>query len=411
MIFRLMYELAIRCYLSAIALASLWHPKAKAWIRGRKNWHNKLKSIVPDHDVVWFHASSLGEYEMARPIIHAVKSQNKNVNIFVSFFSPSGFEYFKNDGTVTGIFYLPLDTHANARKLLEIVRPKAVIFIKYEFWPNLLSQILDQKIPLFFAGVTFRKDQWFWKIPGNPVVKILSRSTAVMVQNIQSLQIAGNNGLKSNIFFTGDIRFDRALEVSKSSYDGKKIEDFCASHYTIVAGSSWPADERRYIPLIHKYPKWRWIIAPHDVSPKNIRRLTNQLGQSFSLFTDENPKNSTCRVLVIDVIGHLARLYRYGHIALIGGAFGTGLHNILEALVYGKPVLFGPDYHKFWEAEEVIQQALGHSFNTTEKLESLLNAYAQENLRTYTERRIRQWFDQYTNATPKVTQLLSKSIS
>ncbi|MFN3952726.1 MAG: 3-deoxy-D-manno-octulosonic acid transferase [Thermaurantimonas sp.] len=410
MIFRLMYGLAIRFYHSAIVLASLWNPKAKAWIRGRKNWQNKLTSIVPDRGTVWFHASSLGEYEMARPIIRSVKSQNANVNILVSFFSPSGFEHFKNDGNVSGVFYLPLDTHTNARKLLEIVRPKAVIFIKYEFWPNLLSQILDQKIPLFFVGVTFRRDQWFWKIPGNPVLKILSGSTSIMVQNIQSLQIARSYGLKSNIVFTGDTRFDRALEISKSRYDEKKIENFCKSQYTIVAGSSWPADERRFIPLIHKNPEWRWIIAPHDISPKNVKRLTNQLGLSFTLFTEENSINSTCRVLVVDTIGHLARLYRYGNVALIGGAFGTGLHNILEALVYGIPVLFGPNYRKFWEAEEAIQQAFGHSYNTTEELESHLHAYASENLRAETEKRIQLWFHQYTHATTKVTQLLSKSI-
>lgn len=410
MIFRLVYGLAIRCYHSSILLASIWNQKAKAWIQGRKDWQYKLKSTVPVVDVVWFHASSLGEYEMARPIIRMIKSQHLEWNILVSFFSPSGYEHFKDDGAISGIFYLPIDTYYNARKLVEIVRPKAVVFIKYEFWPNLLSHILKQKIPLFFVGVTFRRHQWFWKIPGNPVLKILTESTLIMVQNEQSRQIAESKGLKSNVVVTGDTRFDRALEISKLDYSEKNIYNFCGTHYTILAGSSWLEDEKRYLPLIKKYIEWRWIIAPHDVSPKNIRRLSNQLSVSHAFFSKQNEINSDVRVIIIDGIGHLSRLYRYADVAIVGGAFGSGLHNILEALVYHKPVLFGPRYHRFWEAEEAIQHKIGHSYQSTEELESLLNFYINKNERMETGRRIEIWFQRYIHATSNITQLLSKSI-
>ncbi|MFN4299075.1 MAG: 3-deoxy-D-manno-octulosonic acid transferase [Thermaurantimonas sp.] len=407
MIFSLVYGIGIRIYYAAIWLASLWNSKAKDWIKGRKDWQNKLKANLPKGQIFWIHASSLGEYEMARPIIKALKNEKPDIHIVLSFFSPSGFNHFKDEGLVSVKFYLPLDTPGNAESLLGIVKPKAVLFIKYEFWPNLLKTIIAQKIPLFFAGVVFRSDQWFWNIPANPVLKILKSCTAIMVQNEQSIELAQQYGLTTHLFLTGDTRFDRAREVSLSAYSNSLVENFRENYYTIIVGSSWSGDEERYVPLIHKYPRWRWIITPHDVSESNVQRLAKTLSVPAALFTQtQDSEIAEKRVLLIDTVGYLSRLYRYADVALVGGAFGSGLHNIVEALAYGIPVLFGPRHHKFWEAEEAISQQFAHSYKTSAELEKWLLHYENAQLRYSVKEHIDRWFTKYTDATSRVIKIL-----
>lgn len=407
MIFTLVYGIGIRIYYAAIWLASVWNSKAKEWIKGRKNWECKLRADLPDGKIFWIHTSSLGEYEMARPIIRALKQQKPDLQIVVSFFSPSGYRYFKDEGHVSAVFYLPIDTVRNAEKLLSILNPKAILFIKYEFWPNLLQSIIKQGIPLFFAGVVFRPGQWFWKVPVNPVLKILKSCTAIMVQNQKSMEVAQRYGLADNLFLTGDTRFDRAKEISESDYSNTIVENFRRNHYTIVAGSSWQGDEERYIPLIHKYPHWRWIIAPHDVSESNIMRLSKSIHVPSAFYTKtKEPEVAAQSVLLIDTIGHLSRMYRYADVALVGGAFGKGLHNITEPLAYGIPVFFGPKRKKFWEAEEVVSNQLAYSYSTTAELENWLVFYESAENRQLLKIRIEQWFVRYTKATSRVLEVL-----
>ncbi|GCD78565.1 3-deoxy-D-manno-octulosonic acid transferase [Thermaurantimonas aggregans] len=407
MIFSLVYGVGIRIYYAAICLASFWNSKAKDWIKGRQDWENNLRTNLPKGQIFWIHASSLGEYEMARPIIRAIKQEKPDTQIVLSFFSPSGYNHFKDEGLVSVKFYLPLDTPYNAKIVLDILKPKAVLFIKYEFWPNLLQLIIKQEIPLFFAGVVFRSDQWFWKVPANPVLKILKSCTAVMVQNQQSLELAHRYGLSSHLFLTGDTRFDRAREISLSEYSNSMVENFRKNHYTVIVGSSWIGDEERYIPLIHKYLHWRWIIAPHDVSESNVQRLAKALSLPTVFFAKaQHSEIFEKRVLLIDTIGHLSRLYRYADIALVGGAFGSGLHNIVEALAYGIPVLFGPKHHKFWEAEEAISHQLAHSYSTSTDLEKWLIHYENAENRQLTKGEIEHWFTKYTDATSRVINIL-----
>lgn len=407
MIFSLVYGLGIRLYYAAICLASLWNSKAKDWIKGRQDWKNKLTTNLPKGQIFWIHASSLGEYEMARPIIKAIKNEKPDIQIVLSFFSPSGYNHFKDEGLVSVKFYLPLDTPCNAKNVLDILKPGAVLFIKYEFWPNLLKSIVERKIPLFFAGVVFRSNQWFWKVPANPVIKILKSCTAIMVQNQQSHEIAQRHGLSSHLFLTGDTRFDRAREISLMEYSNSLVENFRRNHFTLIVGSSWIGDEERYIPIIHKYTYWRWIIAPHDVSESNVQRLAKTLSVPTAFFTKaQHSETIEKRVLLIDTIGHLSRLYRYADVALVGGAFGSGLHNIVEPLAYGIPVLFGPKYQKFWEAEEAISHEFAHSYHTSAELEKWLIHYERAENRHLAKGEIDRWFTKYTDATSRVLNIL-----
>lgn len=414
MIFRLVYDFGIRLYHSAIWIASFWNRKAKDWIEGRLNWQKRLQSSLSQGTRLWIHTSSLGEYEMAKPIIRLLKAKRPDVHIIVSFFSPSGFKNFKDEaGHVSVVFYLPVDTSKNAGQLLEILSPSIIIFIKYEFWPNLLSAITKRKIPFFYVGVVFRSNQWFWRFPGNPVIKTLRNCTAIMVQNQKSCEVAQSYGLSDNVIVTGDTRFDRSREISRKVYENKRVSDFRRNEFTIIVGSSWHGDEEVYIPLLHKYPNWHWIIAPHDVSPSNIQRLQRALSLPVVLFnsTQDDSDDHRSRVMIVNTIGHLSLLYRYGDVALIGGAFGSGLHNILEALAYNIPVMFGPKFQKFWEAEEAVAQKFAHSYSTTEELENWLLHYSLHNNRIVVTNQIQKWFDSYTEASTVVVESILKEIN
>lgn len=408
MIYRLLYEVAIRIYGSLIWLSSIKSEKAKDWVTGRRNWSQKLKDIRPKGDVLWVHAASLGEFEMAKPILAALKQSGCTLKVVVSFFSPSGLKHFNSDGLTDASFYLPLDTAANAKKLIEILNPVAVLFIKYEFWPNILKAVIDKKIPLFFAGVVFRMNQWFWIIPFNPVKNILIQCTQIMVQNNQSYQIAAAHRLAHNTALTGDMRFDRAWDIRNTPYENEFIKNFTRDKFTIVAGSSWHGDEEKYFPLIEKYPDWRWIIAPHDISRDNINRIRKNLPGDSLLFTEITNEVSFDSVLLVNTIGHLAKLYRFGRVALIGGGFNSGLHNTLEALAYGIPVCFGPRYKKFWEVHELLKLNLAYCYRSTNNLEKYLlsiQSLSPVESRMLSEK-INKWFSQYRHAGCRVSELL-----
>ncbi|KFD38202.1 3-deoxy-D-manno-octulosonic acid transferase [Schleiferia thermophila] len=406
MIYRLLYEIAIRIYGSLILLASIRSEKAKNWVSGRRNWSHRLRTLRPRGELLWIHASSLGEFEMAKPILAALKQSGSRLKVVVSFFSPSGLKHFESDGLTDASFYLPLDTAANAKKLIEILNPTAVLYIKYEFWPNILQAVIDRKIPLFFAGVVFRRDQWFWTFLFNPVKPILHQCTKIMVQNHQSYQIAAINGLAHNTVLTGDMRFDRAWDIRSTPYENEFIKKFTHDRFTIIAGSSWQADEEKYFPLIEKYKQWRWIIVPHDISMENIKRIVKNLPCAPVLFTEMKNDVSDSNVLLVNTIGHLAKLYRFGKVALIGGGFGSGLHNTLEALAYGIPVCFGPKHKKFWEASELLENGLAYCYRTTENLENyLLRLQSPIDAQILSEKIIK-WFYQYRNAGSKVAEIL-----
>jgi len=358
------YEIGIRSYKTAIYAASLFNPKAKLWLSGRKGIFEFLqKNISTDDKIIWVHAASLGEFEQGRPIIEAIKENHKDYKILLTFFSPSGYEVRKNYGLADIICYLPIDTAKNAKQFIDIIKPEKVFFIKYEFWKNYLKTLYENKIPVYLVSGIFRKEQLFFKSTGKSYRKILNYFEHFFIQNQASGDLLKSIDI-NNYTVCGDTRFDRVIDIAKSSENFKEIEEFAGKSKVIVAGSSWEKDEEILIKYINETDDIKLIIAPHEIKEANLNRIETKLNKKvlrYSKIKEHNPQEFD--VLIIDNIGMLSALYKYGQVAYIGGGFGAGIHNILEAAVYGMPVLFGTKYQKFDEAKELIKLSGAFSIN------------------------------------------------
>ncbi len=372
-----LYTFSLRLYFAALWIASFFNPRAKAWIQGRKDWKKelagKIRKIHEDasqsnaiddaslrdeiHDIVWFHCASLGEFEQGRPIIEELLSRFPRYKIIVSFFSPSGYAIRKNYKYASAVVYLPLDTPANARFWVQTVKPKMAFFIKYEYWFNFLIALKEKEIPVVFASATFREDQMFFQWYGGWFRSQLESIYWFFVQNESSGKQIQSLGFE-NVTITGDTRFDRVSATAATVEDFPLVKKFCGDHKLIMGGSTWAEDEAVMIPLIRQAgDSIRFILATHDVSEHRIRSLESSLGMPSVRYSSLNEENAlSTNILIIDTIGVLSRLYQYASLAFIGGAFGSGLHNILEAVVFGVPVFFGPKHAKFWEAEALIEK-------------------------------------------------------
>ncbi len=354
-----LYNLSILLLKTGIRIAGFFHPKARAFVTGRKGVFQKLNAKFAHNTrpVVWFHCASLGEFEQARPLIETVKGEYPNFTILLTFFSPSGYEIRKNYQYADEVAYLPLDTAANARRFVTIVKPAMAIFIKYEFWYH-YSQVLKEKnIPMLSTSSIFRKDQMFFKGGvGNFYRRILQNFTHFFVQNNESEKLLRSIGI-TNVTISGDTRFDRVHQIVQKADRIPIAEKFKGDSHVFVIGSSWEEDLDVLIPFINER-RLKFIIAPHEISEQSITDIENALQVKsirYSVAEKENPEEAD--VLIIDNIGLLSRLYRYGEFAYIGGAYGKGLHNILEAACYGVPILFGnKNYQKFQEAVDLINR-------------------------------------------------------
>ncbi|MDH5366764.1 MAG: 3-deoxy-D-manno-octulosonic acid transferase [Cyclobacteriaceae bacterium] len=339
-------------------LIAPFHNKANYFVLGRKNLLRKVENeILKNIPIIWFHCASLGEFEQGRPIIESIKKRYPNYKILLTFFSPSGYELCKNYAYADYIYYLPIDTKSNARKWLDIINPKAVFFIKYEFWHNFINEIHQRNIPLFSVSSIFRKNQIFFKSYGDFNRDILSRFTHFFVQDKESqLLLEGIDIKKTTI--TGDTRFDRVNTIRQQTNTFAVVDAFKNGEKVFVIGSCWPEDMEVLAAFINQNEEnIKFIIAPHEIYEMAVKRIENQIDKKtirFSEATIENAKNSN--VLIIDNMGMLSSLYQYGEYAYVGGAFGKGLHNILEAATFGLPVFFGnKNYSKFKEARDLIQ--------------------------------------------------------
>ena len=347
-----LYNISIWIFSIAIHIASLFNPKAKQWIKGRKGIFRKIeKTLKNEQNIVWFHCASLGEFEQGKPIIEGYKQKHPTHKILLTFFSPSGFEIRKNYKVADFIFYLPADTKRNAKRFIEIAKPIKVIFVKYEFWFNYMAECKKQNIPFYSVSSIFRKEQSFFKYGW--LSKQLQHVTHFFVQDKTSADLLESIKI-SNYTISGDSRFDSVVNTTKNPKSFPVIEQFCKTKTTIICGSTWPKDEAILIKFIKENLQYNYIIAPHEIH--NISQLQKQTGaQLFSTSNTENINSNN--VLIIDSIGILSSVYQYANIAYIGGGFGTGIHNILEATAFGLPIIFGPNYSKFKEAKELI--ALG----------------------------------------------------
>ena len=363
----ILYLLGIKIFHLLVIVASIFNSKAKLWLQGRKRIFQKLESEIENKPkIAWFHCASLGEFEQGRPLIESFRESYPEYKIMLTFYSPSGYEIRKNYDKADYIYYLPLDTPKNARKFLDIVNPSIVFFIKYEFWYFFLKEVWERKIPLYLVSGIFRKNQRFFKRFGFMAKRMLGYFNHFFVQNNESLNLLKSINLE-NVTVTGDTRFDRVYSIAQQSKHLPLVEQFKQNEIVIIAGSSWKPDEEILIKYINETNyKFKVIIAPHEIHKENINRIIKSISEEKKVLkyseADENNISNT-DVLIVDSIGLLSSLYRYGDIAYIGGGFGKGIHNTLEAATFGLPVIFGPNYLKFQEAVELVK--LNGAFSIT----------------------------------------------
>jgi 3-deoxy-D-manno-octulosonic-acid transferase len=407
-----LYDIAIRLYYLVIFIVSPFNLKARLWLKGRKHLFKQLQVEIKTNDpIIWFHASSLGEFEQGRPVIEAFKKQMPEYKILLTFFSPSGYEIRKKYPGADYIFYLPLDTRKNARKFIDLVNPQWAVFIKYDFWFNFLNQLSKRGIRTILISARFRQNQSFFKSYGFWYRKTLKCFDHLFVQDQQSIKLLSKIHI-DNVTISGDTRFDRVSQIAAESHTIHNAEKFTAGKFSIVCGSTWGKDEdliARYINESSFGP--RFIIAPHEIHQRHIKDLQEKINKQTLLYSEFSKDASTnAEALVIDNIGMLSSLFKYGQIAYIGGGFGAGIHNILEAAVYGIPVIFGPNYQKFLEANELISHGGAFSISSYLELKELFDSFqTDKNKLQIASKAAKQYVINNLGSTEKIIKYLTGS--
>ncbi|MBQ6070799.1 MAG: 3-deoxy-D-manno-octulosonic acid transferase [Bacteroidales bacterium] len=384
MAMRILISIVVRLYSMAVLLAAPFNGKARLWINGRKRLLERIADAVANDDhPVWIHSASLGEYEQARPIIEKIRKERPNTKILATFFSPSGYEIRKNDPLPDYVFYLPIDTVRNARRFLRIVRPSMAIFVKYEFWYNYMIELTDNSIPFYYVSAIFRPNQYFFKPYGRWFVTRLRGASRIFVQNDESAQLLAGVGIRQ-VEVCGDTRFDRVAAIAQQSAPVEMAENFKKHSKLIVAGSTWGPDEALLAQLLPKLNGYKLLVAPHEISRKEEVMRTFSDFKTIAYSEIQNQELGEYDVLVVDTIGLLNKLYKYSTLSYVGGAFKTGLHNILEAAVYGVPLFFGPKYSHFNEAVMLVQKGgafpvnnAGEMWQVVQRFEDDPEAYAR----------------------------------
>ncbi len=368
------YNIFCSFYILGVRFVSIWNPKAKQWLIGR-NQFPAIYDIEPNAQIIWMHCASLGEFEQGRPVLEAIKNKYPTGKIVLTFFSPSGYEVQKQYKGADYIFYLPMDSAKNAKKFIDIIKPTLVLWVKYEYWFHYLNELKKRNITTLLVSGIFRENQPFFKWYNSLWKQMLTAFSHFFVQNETSKKLLASINIQENVSVSGDTRFDRVISIAEKFIPINDIEQFCGDSKVIVAGSTWEDDETELIHYVRSNPLLKFIIAPHEIDENNLKDV--QKAFPTAIFYSEintlkaNSTNFNC--VIIDNIGMLSRLYKYAHITYVGGAFGAGLHNILEAAVYGKPVIFGPDYDKFAEAVDLVENGGAISINNAIELEKILN--------------------------------------
>jgi 3-deoxy-D-manno-octulosonic-acid transferase len=359
------YNLGILIFSVAARLVSPFNSRASLWVKGRKNWAEKItEKIKPGDRVIWIHCASLGEFEQGRPVIEAIKKQMPGFKVLLTFFSPSGYEIRKNYAFADCVSYLPSDTPSNAARFIDLARPEYVIFVKYEFWNNYISTLYKKNIPLYLVSGIFRSSQHFFKWYGSFFRSMLNKFERIYVQDQNSLDLLSGIGIK-NVVRAGDTRFDRVVQIAATAKIIPQLEQFRGSEKLFLAGSSWKPDEEIISEYINMNAgKMKWVFAPHEVDKSNVDRLQSLFKVKTVRFSEFSEKDADARVLIIDNIGMLSSAYSYAYIAAIGGGFGKGIHNILEPASWGIPVIFGPKYKNFKEAVDLLKAGGAKTFVT-----------------------------------------------
>lgn len=378
-----MYNFIIGLYAFIVYIISPFHKKARLIVKGHRDVFKKLESeIDPNAKYIWLHAASLGEFEQGRPIIENIKENHPSYKVLLTFFSPSGYEVRKDYELADIVCYLPFDRKSKVKRFLNLANPQMAIFIKYEFWYNYVNQLHKRQIPTYMVSAIFRPNQIFFRWYGKLYQKMLHFYSCICVQDDNSKQLLNNIGV-NNVEVCGDTRFDRVLDIKAGAKTLPLAEAFTKNEkgekqITLVAGSSWPKDEDIFVKYFNGNPDLKLIIAPHEIHEAHlsyIESIVKRPSIRYSKATVENIQQYDC--LIVDSFGLLSSLYEYGEIAYVGGGFGVGIHNILEAAVYGIPVFFGPNFKKFREAHQLIEEGGGYPIQDDENFWSLMNEFLE----------------------------------
>ena len=385
----MIYNIVIYFVLLGIAIASLFNEKVRKMWRGEREAFKILKQKVdPNAKYIWFHAASLGEFEQGRPLMEQIRKDYPQYKILLTFYSPSGYEVRKNYEGADIICYMPVDTRLNAIRFLRLVRPVMAFFIKYEFWSNFLHILKHRNIPTYSVSSIFREDQVFFKWYGRSYAGVLKCFTRFFVQNEESKRLLEGIGITA-VDVVGDTRFDRVLQIKEAAKQLPICEAFRTGvassqsadvpHHdfkVFVAGSSWPPDENIFIPFFNEHKDWRLLIAPHVIAEEHLKLILSLIkGKKVVRYTQTTPEEAAeADVLIIDCFGLLSSMYNYGDVAYIGGGFGVGIHNTLEAAVWNMPVIFGPNNKKFQEAQGLLKSGGGFEINTDEDFSGLMSS-------------------------------------
>lgn len=385
----MIYNIVIYFVLWGIAIASLFNEKVRKMWRGEREAFKILKQKVdPNAKYIWFHAASLGEFEQGRPLMERIRKDYPQYKILLTFYSPSGYEVRKNYEGADIICYMPVDTRLNAIRFLRLVRPVMAFFIKYEFWSNFLHILKHRNIPTYSVSSIFREDQVFFKWYGRNYAGVLKCFTRFFVQNEESKRLLEGIGITA-VDVVGDTRFDRVLQIKEAAKQLPICEAFRTGvassqsadvpHHdfkVFVAGSSWPPDENIFIPFFNEHKDWRLLIAPHVIAEEHLKLILSLIkGKKVVCYTQTTPEEAAeADVLIIDCFGLLSSMYNYGDVAYIGGGFGVGIHNTLEAAVWNMPVIFGPNNKKFQEAQGLLKSGGGFEINTYEDFSGLMSS-------------------------------------
>ena len=374
-----MYELIISLYTLGVGVASLFNPKArKMWKGGREAFRVLRDKVDSSSRYVWFHAASLGEFEQGRPIMERLRAEHPEYKILLTFFSPSGYEVRKNYEGADIVCYLPLDTYFGARRFLSLVHPEVAFFIKYEFWWNYLHILKRRGVPVYSVSSIFREGQVFFRWYGRTYSNVLKCFTRFFVQNDESRRLLATLGI-TDVDVTGDTRFDRVLQVKQQARQLPIVDAFRQGYKVFVAGSSWPPDEDIFINYFNEHRDWKLIIAPHVIGNDHIRQIVGKLRRKavrYTEATEDSAREADC--LIIDCFGLLSSIYGYGDVAYVGGGFGVGIHNVLEAAVWGMPVIFGPNNKRFQEAQDLLASGGGVEIDSYSQFEAVMNTYVAD---------------------------------
>lgn len=372
------YNIGIRASRLGMLIASPWHHKARLTVQGQARTMEYLRSTLdPNGGYIWVHTASLGEFEQGRPLIEKIRQEHPDAKILLSFFSPSGYEVRKNYDKVDAVCYMPMDTPRRVKEFLDVVKPKMTIFVKYEFWGNYLEELKQRNVPTYIISAIFRPNQSFFKPWGGMFRKMLHCFTHLYVQNEESRELLHGIGI-DNVTVCGDTRLDRVLQIMADACEFPAIAQMVGDKPTLVMGSSWEPDENIIIPYFNSHPDMKLIIAPHEFNENRLQAMMARIKRPVARYTQLEGKDpAALDCIIIDCFGILSSLYRYGTIAYVGGGFGSGIHNVPEAAVYGIPVIFGPQHEKFQEAVELNACGGGFAISNAQQchdtLDTLLN--------------------------------------